>query len=32
LHNNSFLPDENALPIGVRYLCQAALDTLEEVK
>jgi amidohydrolase len=31
LHNNKFIPDENALPLGVRYLCQAAIDTLEKV-
>jgi amidohydrolase len=31
LHNNKFIPDENALPVGVKYLCQAALDTLEKV-
>lgn len=31
LHNNRFLPDEKALPFGVKYLCQVALDVLEEV-
>jgi len=29
LHNNKFLPDEEALPIGVTYLCQVALTALE---
>jgi amidohydrolase len=28
LHNNKFLPDEEALPIGVTYLCQVALAAL----
>lgn len=32
LHNNRFLPDENALPFGVKYLCQVALDVLEGVE
>lgn len=32
LHNNKFIPDERALPLGVKYLCRVALDVLKEME
>jgi len=32
LHNTAFLPDPQALPLGVRYFAVAAVELLEKYK